>query len=526
MAIAAAMSMRPGAAIDRPAPAGVYAAQGFAAPGPPTRRDHFHGLQMRHRRPAERRQVDPLQRADADRGGAGGELSVLHHRAERRRRGRARPAPGEAGRPSPARRRSSRRGSPSSTSPASCAARPRARASATSSWPTSAKCDAIAHVVRCFEDGDITHVEGKIDPIADIETIETELMLADLESLEKRVVAAREEGQGRRQGSQGAGRPREPLPRRCCARASPRASSSVTPRSDAALLRMLSLLTSKPVLYVCNVEEACGRQGQRLLRRRSPSAREAKKAPSRWWSRPRSRARSPCSPPDEQKEYLEAVGLDEPGLNRVIRAGYALLDLRDLLHRRARRRRAPGRSSKGTRAPQAAGVIHTDFEKGFIRAETIAYDDYVASRAKPARARPASSASKARTTSCRTATCCTSASRTEFDCAVAERTSCRRRPASTTGHAHRHIHHEPLPRTPKAMRGPCGECRFQTPVVDPGLRRDDDDGAQCARRGGAVMPAKAGIHGRPRVLPSPHEPLARRTRPGERERAATSAHTC
>ena len=120
--------------------------------------------------------------------------------------------------------------------------------------------DAIAHVVRCFEDTDITHVEGKIDPIADIETIETELMLADLDSLEKRVVSAREEGQGRRQGSQGSARPRQPRPAPCCARASRPAWSSARPRRSA-LFQMLGLLTSKPVLYVCNVEEASADKG-------------------------------------------------------------------------------------------------------------------------------------------------------------------------------------------------------------------------------------------------------------------------
>ena len=193
--------------------------------------------------------------------------------------------------------------------------------------------DAIAHVVRCFEDGDITHVEGKIDPIADTETIETELMLADLDSLEKRVVNLEKKAKG------GDKEAKEQLDLDatarwcCCARASRRASSSASRRKRSAFSR-LGLLTSKPVLYVCNVEEALGRQGQRLLGAASSSA-------------PRRRARSPSSsPPRSRAEIadaaarraarssLEAVGLEEPGLDRLIRAGYELLGPRHLFHRR------------------------------------------------------------------------------------------------------------------------------------------------------------------------------------------------
>ena len=166
-----------------------------------------HGLQMRHRRPAERRQVDPLQRADADGGGAGGQLSVLHHRAECRR-GRPCPTRGSTSWPrigkSAADHPDAAR--PSSTSPAWCAAPPRAKGLGNQFLANIREVDAIAYVLRCFEDDDVTHVEGRIDPLADAETVETELMLADLDSLEKRVAAAREEGQGRRQGSQGAAR--------------------------------------------------------------------------------------------------------------------------------------------------------------------------------------------------------------------------------------------------------------------------------------------------------------------------------
>ena len=188
------------------------------------------GLQMRHRRPAECRQVDPLQRADPDRGGAGGELSVLHHRAQCRRRRRARSRGSTRWRASPR----SPQIIPTRLTFVDIAGLVRGASKGeglgNQFLANIREVDAIAHVVRCFEDGDVTHVEGRIDPIADIETIETELMLADLDSLEKRVDEPREEGTRRRQGSQGAVRPRQPRARRCCARASPPASSSASPR--------------------------------------------------------------------------------------------------------------------------------------------------------------------------------------------------------------------------------------------------------------------------------------------------------
>ena len=147
--------------------------------------------------------------------------------------------------------------------------------------------------------------------------------------------------------------------------------------------------------------------------------------------------------PDEQAEYLEAVGLDEPGLNRVIRAGYDLLHLVTYFTVGPKEARA-WTITKGTKAPAAAGVIHTDFEKGFIRSETIAYDDYVASRARPARARPASSGWRARNTSCRTATACISASRIEP------------LPGASA-------HALPLPGTAKRSPGPSLNCRHRKP---------------------------------------------------------------
>ena len=155
-----------------------------------------HGLQMRHRRPAECRQVDALQCADADGGGAGGELSVLHHRAECRRGGGAGSAARRRSRRWPSPSRSSRRGSPSSTSPGLVRGASKGEGLGNQFLANIREVDAIAHVVRCFEDDDVTHVEGKIDPVADIETIETELMLADLDSLEKRVDALEKKAKG------------------------------------------------------------------------------------------------------------------------------------------------------------------------------------------------------------------------------------------------------------------------------------------------------------------------------------------
>ena len=232
--------------------------------------------------------------------------------------------------------------------------------------------DAIAHVVRCFEDGDITHVEGKIDPIADIETIETELMLADLDSLEKRIVNLEKKA---KQGDKEAkelvdliGRAlvllREGKPARLVERSA----------EEEKVFRGLGLLSSKPVLYVCNVEEASadkGNQYSALVFKRAEEEGEVAVVVSA-----KIESEIAVLPDADQKDYLEAVGLSEPGLNRVIRAGYDLLHLVTYFTVGPKEARA-WTITKGTKAPGAAGVIHTDFEKGFIRAETIAYGDYV-----------------------------------------------------------------------------------------------------------------------------------------------------
>jgi ribosome-binding ATPase len=233
--------------------------------------------------------------------------------------------------------------------------------------------DAIAHVVRCFEDPDVTHVEGRLDPVADIETIETELMLADLDSLEKRVLGLEKRARGGDKEAKEAldlvsrslALLREGQPARLVER---------KPEEERAF-RMLGLLTSKPVLYVCNVDEPCADKGNAFSERVFERARqEGAKAVV---VSAKIESEIAVLPPDEQKDYLEAVGLTEPGLNRVIRAGYELLGLITYFTAGPKEARA-WTVTVGTRAPQAAGVIHTDFEKGFIRAETIAYPDYVA----------------------------------------------------------------------------------------------------------------------------------------------------
>jgi GTP-binding protein YchF len=232
--------------------------------------------------------------------------------------------------------------------------------------------DAIAHVVRCFEDGDVTHVEGRVDPIADIETIETELMLADLDSLEKRVVALEKKARG---GDKEAKEQLDLVNRalELLREGKPARLVALKPEEEKPFA-MLGLLTAKPVLYVCNVEEAAAGEGNAYSARVFERARaEGAKAVV---VSARIESEVAMLPPEDQREYLEALGLTEPGLNRVIRAGYELLGLITYFTVGPKEARA-WTVTRGTRAPQAAGVIHTDFEKGFIRAETIAYDDYV-----------------------------------------------------------------------------------------------------------------------------------------------------
>ncbi|MGO9008287.1 MAG: redox-regulated ATPase YchF [Beijerinckiaceae bacterium] len=235
------------------------------------------------------------------------------------------------------------------------------------------ECDAIAHVVRCFEDSDVTHVEGKIAPIDDIETVETELMLADLESMEKRIIAQEKKAKGGDKEAKEA----FDLMSRCLALlrdGKPARFVEVKPDERKAF-NGLGLLSSKPVLYVCNVEEASADRGNGFSA--AVAARAVEEGAACVVVSARIESEIAILPAEDQKDYLEAVGLTEPGLNRVIRAGYGLLHLITFFTAGPKEARA-WTIAAGTKAPQAAGVIHSDFEKGFIRAETIAYDDYVA----------------------------------------------------------------------------------------------------------------------------------------------------
>ncbi|MGL4439477.1 MAG: redox-regulated ATPase YchF [Bosea sp. (in: a-proteobacteria)] len=232
--------------------------------------------------------------------------------------------------------------------------------------------DAIVHVVRCFEDGDITHVEGKVDPLADIETIDTELMLADLESLEKRVVSLEKKV---RTGDKDAKEQMALVSKALLLlqEGKPARLTERTPDEERSF-QMLQLLTSKPVLYVCNVEEASADKGNAFSAK--VFARAASEGARACVVSAKIESEIAVMALADQADFLEAVGLPEPGLNRVIREGYALLGLITYFTVGPKEARA-WTIAKGTKAPAAAGVIHTDFEKGFIRSETIAYNDYV-----------------------------------------------------------------------------------------------------------------------------------------------------
>ena len=210
--------------------------------------------------------------------------------------------------------------------------------------------DAIVHVLRCFEEGDVTHVEGRVDPVADADTVETELMLADLESLEKRVPALAKKAQ---QGDKEA-----------------KVQASVLGQA----LERAQLLTAKPVLYVCNVDEGDAASGN------AHSARVFEKAAAEGAGAvvisAAIEAEIATMDPADRPEFLKDLGLEETGLSQVIRAGYDLLHLITFFTAGPKEARA-WTVEKGAKAPQAAGAIHTDFERGFIRAETIAYEDFV-----------------------------------------------------------------------------------------------------------------------------------------------------
>ncbi|AZN71163.1 redox-regulated ATPase YchF [Georhizobium profundi] len=234
--------------------------------------------------------------------------------------------------------------------------------------------DAIVHVLRCFEDDDITHVEGRIDPVADAETIETELMLADLESLERRTEQTRKRATGKDKEA-ALLLPMMEASLKLLQEGKPvRLLLEGMAAEDLKILRTLNLLTSKPVLYVCNVAEGDAAEGNAHTKAVAEMA--AAQGAEAVVISAAIESEVAQLPEAEAREFLDAMGLEEPGLDRLIRAGYRLLELITYFTAGPKETRA-WTVKRGSKAPQAAGVIHSDFERGFIRAQTIAYDDYV-----------------------------------------------------------------------------------------------------------------------------------------------------
>lgn len=232
--------------------------------------------------------------------------------------------------------------------------------------------DAIIHVLRCFEDPDVTHVEGSVDPVRDAETVETELMLADLESLEKRQQGLVKRARGGDKESQAQLALIEPI---IAALQAGKPARTAVPKGEEEAARRLQLLTTKPVLYVCNVEEASAATGNaysaRVFERAKAEGARAVVVSAAI------EAEISQMPEADRGDFLASLGLEDSGLDRIIRAGYALLGLITYFTVGPKEARA-WTITQGTKAPQAAGVIHGDFERGFIAAECIAYDDYVA----------------------------------------------------------------------------------------------------------------------------------------------------
>ena len=233
--------------------------------------------------------------------------------------------------------------------------------------------DAIVHVLRCFEDDDIQHVDQRIDPIADAETVETELLLADMESLERRVENAKRRATG---GDKEAKATASVLGQALdlLKDGKPARLTEPNDEEEARLFREAQLLTAKPVLYVCNVDESSAAEGNdfsvKVFEQATADNAQAVVISAAI------EAEIATMPEEDRVEFLSDLGLEETGLARIIRAGYALLDLITFFTAGPKEARA-WTVSRDAHAPQAAGVIHSDFERGFIRAETIAYDDFV-----------------------------------------------------------------------------------------------------------------------------------------------------
>jgi GTP-binding protein YchF len=233
--------------------------------------------------------------------------------------------------------------------------------------------DAVAYVLRCFEDDDITHVENRIDPLADADTVETELMLADLDSLEKRVAGLEKRAKGGdKEAKEQIDLVNRVLPLLRDGKPARLAQVKIEERRAFA---DLNLLTSKPVLYVANVDEASAATGNKYSQ--MVEERAKKEGAVAVAISAKIESEIAVLPQEERAEYLDTLGLKQAGLDRLINAGYGLLGLVTYFTVGPKEARA-WTIEKGTKAPGAAGVIHTDFEKGFIRAETIAYNDYVA----------------------------------------------------------------------------------------------------------------------------------------------------
>ena len=233
--------------------------------------------------------------------------------------------------------------------------------------------DAIAHVLRCFEDSDVTHVDGRVDPVSDAETIETELMLADIESIEKRLQGLSRKVRG---GDKEAVQQERLLKAALVVLEEGKPARSVeVEEEDLKAWKMLQLLTSKPILFVCNVDEETAGTGSTFSQQVHDMA-TAQGAGTVVISAQIEEEISQLEP-EEATMFLDEMGLEEAGLDRLIRAGYKLLELETYFTVGPKEARA-WTIKGGTYAPQAAGVIHGDFERGFIRAETIAYEDYVA----------------------------------------------------------------------------------------------------------------------------------------------------
>jgi ribosome-binding ATPase len=234
--------------------------------------------------------------------------------------------------------------------------------------------DAIAHVLRCFEDRNVTHVEGAIDPIRDAETVETELMLADLDSLERRLQAAQKKARGTDKEAKAQVAVMEAALARL-REGKPARGMALSPE-ESAILTSFQLLSAKPVLYIANVEESAAATGNAQSSRVADYAKE-RSAESVVVSAAIEAEVAQLADEAEKREFLAHLGLEEAGLARVIRAGYRLLDLITFFTVGPKEAHA-WTVAKGTKAPQAAGAIHSDFEKGFIRAEVISYEDFVA----------------------------------------------------------------------------------------------------------------------------------------------------